>query len=255
VTLTSRAADLMPDVLFARLLAYSFRRFDPELTHVTGAFPRGSVAIDVGAWYGPWTYWLAKRASHVHSFEPNPQVAAVLERTVAANVTVHKAAASDITGTASLALPSGGKGTEGRASLEGLDESTRAVEVKTCRLDDLDLGTPSLIKIDVEGHELAALHGGANLVRTTHPLLVVELEERHGGVAPVVDLLATWGYSGRVRVEGQWRSLATFDLAAHQDEHLAEWGTTSLLKSTLRGKSKYVNNVVFTHPETTWDVP
>jgi FkbM family methyltransferase len=254
VTLTSRAADLVPDVLFARSLAYSFRRFDPELPHVTAAFPKGGVAVDVGAWYGPWSYWLAKRASRVHSFEPNPDVARVLKRTVAPNVTVHQVAASDVDGTAVLALPSGGKGTEGRASLEGLDESTRHVEVKTVRIDDLGIGAATLVKIDVEGHEKAALLGAAELVQSSHPLLVVELEERHGGIAPVLDLLTDWGYSGRVRVEDQWRSLETFDLGAHQAEHLED-GQASLLKSVIRGTSKYVNNVIFTHPETSWDVP
>jgi FkbM family methyltransferase len=255
VTLVSRAAGLVPDVVFARSLAYSFRRFDPELPHVTAAFPRGGTAVDVGAWYGPWTYWLAKRASQVHSFEPNPDVARVLEHTVASNVTVHQAAASDTNGTAVLSLPAGGKGTEGRASLEGLDDGGRTVEVKTVRLDDLGITSATLLKVDVEGHEKAALLGGAELVNRSHPLLVVELEERHGGIAPVVDLLAEWGYRGRVRVEDEWKPLDSFDLAAHQDEHLEQWGTTGLLKSTLRGKSKYVNNVIFTHPETTWDVP
>ena len=127
VTLTSRAAGLLPDSLFTRSVAYSFRRFEVELPMVVAAFPRGGVALDVGTWYGPWTYWLAKRASHVHSFElSHPDVARVLrERTVAANVTaVHQVAASDVTGNRhSSPLPSGGKGTEGRATLEGLDET------------------------------------------------------------------------------------------------------------------------------------
>lgn len=253
-TLASRVAGLVPDVVFARSLAYAFRRFDPELPHVAGAVPRGAIALDVGAWYGPWAYWLSKRAAQVHSFEPNPDVARVLEATAPKNVTVHQLAASDVNGTAVLALPEGGKGTEGRASLEGLDESVRSVEVKTARLDDLGFTHVDLLKVDVEGHEKAALLGAAEIVERSHPLLVVELEERHGGIAPTADLLAEWGYRGRIRVDGRWESLDTFDLAAHQAAHLDD-GQASLLQGTIRGKSSYVNNVVFTHPATTWDVP
>ena len=255
MTVVSRAAGLLPDAAFTRSVAYAFRRFEADLPLVVAAFPEGGVALDVGSWYGPWTYWLAKKASAVHAFEPNPDVAAVLKRTVAANVTVHQVAVSDAAGTASLALPSGGKGTEGRASLEGLGESTRAIEVETVRIDDLGIEAATLMKVDVEGHERAAIAGAQQLIEASHPLLVVELEERHGGIAPTVDLLAGWGYRGRVRVEDQWRWLDDFDLGAHQAEHLDQWGSASFLKSAMRGKTKYVNNVVFTHPATTWDVP
>jgi len=255
VTVVSLATGLLPDAAFIRLVAYAYRRFEADLPPVVAAFPQGGIALDIGSWYGPWTYWLAKQASHVHAFEPNPEVAAVLKRTVAANVTVHQVAASDAAGRATLALPGGGKGTEGRASLGGLCESTRAVEVETVRIDDLGLDAVTLIKVDVEGHELAVLTGAAALIRSSHPLLVVELEERHRGIAPTVDLLGEWGYRGRVRVEGRWRWLDDFDLGAHQAEHLEYWGSASFLKSALRGKTKYVNNVVFAHPSTTWDVP
>jgi hypothetical protein len=167
---------------------------------------------------------------------------------------VRQVAVSERPGTAVLALPEGGKGTEGRASLEGLDESTRAVEVETIRLDDLGIRDVSFIKIDVEGHERAAIAGAKETVQASYPLLTVELEEQHGGIAPAVDLLAEWGYSAKVLVEGRWIPLDGFDLAAHQAQHLDRYGKASFLKSTIRGKSKYVNNVVFTHPSTSWDV-
>jgi FkbM family methyltransferase len=254
MTLASSAAKFMPDILFARSLAYSYKRFDAELPLVVDAMPSGGVALDVGAWYGPWSYWLSRKAAQVHSFEPNPDVEKVLRNTVASNVTVHRIAASDVSGSATLALPQGGKGTEGRASLEGLEESTRAVDVETCRIDDLKFEGVNFMKIDVEGHERAVIAGAMNLIQTEHPLLVVELEERHGGIAPAVDLLAEWGYGAKVRVEGRWVELDDFDLAAHQAEHLDRYGTASFIKSAVRGKSKYVNNVIFTHPSTSWNV-
>jgi FkbM family methyltransferase len=255
----STVSGLLPDKLFVAAIARAHRRFEPELGRIVASYPGSGSVLDVGAWYGPWTYWLSRRARRVLAFEPNPDVASVLESCVRANVTVRRAAASDEAGTAMLTLPDGGRGTEGRASLEGLEDGTRTVSVETLRLDDLELDAMDLvdltmIKVDVEGHERAALAGGVALIARLHPLLVVEIEERHGGIAPTVDLLAGLGYAGRVLVDDRWVPLGEFDLAAHQEQHLAETQGGGYLKIAARRGSRYVNNVVFTHPETSWDV-
>ncbi len=250
---------LLPDKLFVAAIARAHRRFEPELGRIVASYPGGGSVLDVGAWYGPWTYWLSRSARRVLAFEPNPDVASVLERCVRPNVAVRRAAVSDQAGTAMLTLPVGGRGTEGRASLEGLDDGSRTVSVETMRLDDLDLGAADLadihmIKVDVEGHERAALVGATELISGLHPLLVVEIEERHGGIAPTVDLLADLGYAGQVLVEDQWVPLDDFDLVAHQEQHLAETQGGSYLTIAARRGSRYINNVVFTHPDTSWDV-
>ena len=255
----SKVSGLMPDKLFVAAIARAHRRFEPELGRIVASYPGGGSVLDVGAWYGPWTYWLARRARRVLAFEPNPDVAVVLERCVPSNVTVVRAAASDRAATANLTLPEGGRGTEGRASLEGLDDSTRAVAVETLRIDDLDLAALDLadllmMKVDVEGHERAALAGAVATIERHHPLLVVEIEERHGGIAPTVDLLAGLGYRGRVLVDDAWVSLDDFDLAGHQAETLAATQGGSYLQIAARRGTHYVNNVVFTHTETSWDV-
>jgi FkbM family methyltransferase len=249
----STAANLIPDSLFVRAIAYAERRVEPEMRRIVASCPPQGKALDVGAWYGPWTYWLSRRVASVVTFEPNPDVARVLERTVARNVRVIRAAASDSNGRATLALPPGGRGTEGRASLEGLSDSTRNVEVETKRLDDLDLGTVHFMKVDVEGHELAALRGAARLIEQSRPVLTVEIEQRHGGIAPTVDLLGSWGYSGRVLVDDRWVSLDDFDLAAHQEKYFAEHEPASYVGIMLRS-DKYINNVVFTHESSEWTV-
>jgi FkbM family methyltransferase len=251
----STAASILPDSVFTRLIAYAHRRFEPELARVVSAFPRGGNALDVGAWYGPWTYWLSRRANHVTAFEPNPDVAAVLERTVAPNVEVIRAAASDRARTATLTLPVGGRGTEGRASLEGIADGDRTVDVVTVAIDDLDLADVSLVKVDVEGHELAALQGATGLLEAQHPVLVVEIEERHGGIAPTVDLLTGLGYRGQVLVDGHWLWLDEFDLAGHQRLHeTTATPAGGYLRIVARGPDRYINNVVFTHPASSWTV-
>ena len=50
-------------------------------------------------------------------------------------------------------------------------------------------------------------------------------------------------------------TLVEFDLAAHQEEyHAKPRPTGGYLSMTLRKQEHYINNVVFTHPECTWDV-
>lgn len=254
MSIASSAARALPDPVFARLIAHAHRRFEPELTSVVAAFPRGGNALDVGAWYGPWTYWLSRRATRVVAFEPNPEVAAVLERTVRANVEVIRAAASDGARIATLTLPEGGRGTEGRASLEGVADGGQTVEVPTVAIDDQGFEGIELVKVDVEGHELAALRGATGLLEAQHPVLVVEIEERHGGIAPTVDLLAGLGYRGKVLVDGRWIPLDEFDLAGHQRDFQATAQPAGYLKIVARGPGRYINNVVFTHPESRWTV-
>ena len=59
------------------------------------------------------------------------------------------------------------------------------------RLDDQHLDNVGLIKIDVEGHELAVLHGAADTLTRNRPAVVVEAEERHhpNAVAEITELL------------------------------------------------------------------
>lgn len=250
----SSVAGLLPDKWFVRAIAHAHKRFEPEMGPIVAACPNRGTFVDVGAWYGPWTYWLAPKVDRVVAFEPNPGVADVLERTVAPNVRVQRNAVSDEAGTATLALPEGGKGTEGRASLEGLPDSDRTVSVPTMRLDALDVDDVVFVKIDVEGHELAALTGAEKLLDRWRPVLAVEIEERHGGIAPAVDLLASWDYHGKVLVDGSWVPLSQFDLAAHQTAFLAEHQGGSYLQIVARRKAHYINNVVFTHADSAWDV-
>ena len=58
-----------------------------------------------------------------------------------------------------------------------------------------------------------------HLLEAHHPLLVVELEERHGGIAPSVDFLRDLGYRAQILVDKRWVPLDGFDLVAHQAAH------------------------------------
>jgi FkbM family methyltransferase len=243
MALATRAAELVPDQAFATSIAYAHRRFEPVLGRVPELVAPNLTAVDVGAWYGPWTYWLARRARAVVTIEANPALAAFVDRTAPPNVRVVHAAAADEKGTAELWLPPGGKGTEGRASLSELPGG-RPVSVDTIRIDDLDLTDVGLIKVDVEGHEAAALRGAEGTVRRYRPTMVVEVEYAHGSAAECLELLDAWGYEGYFYRDRRWHRLASFDLAEHQRQ-MAPQLPSSYLRSLFRTSQRYVNTVVF----------
>ena len=143
----------------------------------------GSRVIDVGANIGVYALpWAAANASvTVHAFEPNPTVRARLARNVALNrlgarVRLHLEALSDRAGTATL------YGSDDLSSLnQGVHAGTAAsVEVPLARLDDVVGGegpSISLVKIDVQGHELEVLRGADALLSRDRPALILEHED------------------------------------------------------------------------------
>jgi uncharacterized protein YjiS (DUF1127 family) len=84
-------------------------------------------------------------------------------------------------------------------------------EVK--RLDDLQLDDIGLVKIDVEGHELAVVRGAVDTLKRNRPTIVVEAEERHhaNAVSDITELLAKLGYRGYFCLGSERRPIAEFD--------------------------------------------
>ena len=76
---------------------------------------------------------------------------------------------------------------------DGYDGAVEAVP--TIRLDtyaaDHDLSGVSLVKVDIEGHEVAALEGAAELFARQRPALIVEVNDP---IAPLRDITSSWGY-------------------------------------------------------------
>lgn len=241
--ITSALFGALPPGFRVALIAHAHRRVEHELRFLPRKQVCRGTALDVGAWYGPWSYWLARCFARVHAFEPNPDLARSLTRGLPSNVSVHPVAASDQSGTAQLTVPLGGRGTEGRARLGHLDDGGRPVTVETRRLDDFGFEDVRVVKIDVEGHELDVLRGAQDLLARWRPMLVVELEYRYADVDASLDLLRSFGYRGWVLVDGSWRSLDDVDLEAAQRRPPSAGYLRQALG--LAGNVGYVNNVVF----------
>ncbi|MGN9912903.1 FkbM family methyltransferase [Phytohabitans sp. LJ34] len=241
-TLSARFAAGLPAGLVGSAIRAVYPRVEPELARLASYAPRGGTAVDVGAWYGPWTRGLRRLADRVVALEP----AADLARLVAAaypDVRVVQAAASDHVGTATLYLPDGGAGV-GTSSIEGAGGEGRPVTVPRVSLDSLELTGVGFVKLDVEGHEMPALRGAERTIRRDTPLLLVELEERIQPISPILDLLGGWGYRPYVMPGRRWLPLDDFDLVAHQKAAVGRV-RHSFARRVVAPWPRYVNLVLF----------
>ncbi|MCU0561213.1 MAG: FkbM family methyltransferase [Desulfobacterales bacterium] len=139
----------------------------------------GTVAVDVGANLGIHALVLAAcvgKGGKVHAFEPVPSICARLAENLklngVANVELHPEALGNASGEVVFdANPSDFNIGKGRVTSQG------NVIVPIDTLDECLREEPlpvSLIKIDVEGHELEVLKGGVDTLEKQRPVLVME---------------------------------------------------------------------------------
>ena len=132
----------------------------------------GDVVVDLGANIGYYTLLAARlvgREGKVYAFEPEPTNYSLLLKNIALNgyeniVAVQKAV-SDTTGKVKLFVDEKDTGAH---SIYQPEEEKAFVEVEAVTLDDLFKGKEqriNVIKMDVEGAEMAALSGMDNLIR------------------------------------------------------------------------------------------
>lgn len=139
--------------------------------------PSDANCIDVGANLGTVLEWIVQacpQGRHV-AFEPQPDLASLLDRSHP-NVDVRREALSDAAGTARFAVDVADHPRSGLESTVLMPQCSRMIEVATARLDDVlpPAYRPTLLKIDVEGHELRVLRGARRTLRDHSPTVVLE---------------------------------------------------------------------------------
>ena len=168
--------------------------------------------LDIGAHAGLYTLIASKLVAdtgRVVCFEPSPRERGRLLRHVklngCGNVTVEPVALGETDGDATLYVVQGSE--TGCNSLRRGDVGdVQPVRVPLRRLDDYvargEIGRVDVVKMDVEGGELAVLRG-AEFFRAARPVLLCEIEDAR--IAPwgykgreIIDLLAGWGYDWSV---------------------------------------------------------
>ncbi len=145
----------------------------------------GSRVVDVGANIGIYALpWAALSPNVVvHCFEPNAMVRSRLARNIALNrlggkVLLHGEALSDHAGTATL-YGSGDMSSLNEGVYTGGEQAVPAQVPLACLDDVIPIeGAPvSLIKIDVQGHELEVLRGAERAITHHRPALILEHED------------------------------------------------------------------------------
>ncbi len=157
---------------------------------VLGRFVKpGAWVVDAGANFGLYTKALADLVGpggRVYSIEPVPETFDILTSNVArfrlSNVVPLRYAVSDCDGQrVRLVVPKSGPfGLENpyRARIVSRPALGREIIAETRTLDSLVAGrhtAVSFVKCDVEGHELACLHGAVNLIRRARPTWLLEV--------------------------------------------------------------------------------
>ena len=205
-------------------------------------------AIDIGGNAGVYTYHLSRLAKWVRVFEPNPSYAERIAALALPNVTVEQVALSREPGEAELRIPRVADGREdhGMASLEAGavpdDRLSRSLAVEIRTLDSFGLTDIGFLKIDVEGHEEAALGGAERTIATNRPVILAEIEERHnpGGLDRIAERLGALGYRSYYFKDRIRHPLSSFD-AARDQRVGAELDRASHDRRALA----YINNFLF----------
>ncbi len=223
-------------------LAHRTWVLEPEIALVGLLSRKKGLAVDAGANKGVYLYHLSRHYRSVMGFEPLPALASYLKQAAPANALVQRLALSNAPGTATLRLP---RGYNELGSLEAHTAETWTAsgpveehEVELRTLDSFALDDVALLKIDVEGHELAVLEGAQQTISRCKPTILVEVEERHrtGGVAHIRAHLEKLGYAGYFLDGLALRSVREFDL--ENDQNL-----TSLHSSVK--VARYINNFIY----------
>jgi FkbM family methyltransferase len=159
---------------------------DPDVALLPEWVHEGDWVIDVGANVGTYAWAfsnLVGSSGRVICFEPVPATFATLAANVRrfphANVSLVNAAVSREAGVAHMVLPEE-YGHE-RHFYARIDAAGSSLTVLTLGLDGLALGDApiTLVKIDVEGHEDAAVDGMMRLLTRHRPRLIVEGSSSH----------------------------------------------------------------------------
>ena len=168
--------------------------------------------IDVGVYRGVHSYEMSKYSNKVHAFEPNPVIYKDLENyllKIKSNIKLYNYALSNVEGIKNLKIPLRNSKINKdnyeeyyKMGLASIHESNifsayETFQVKSLKLDNINIDNKiSLIKIDVEGHELEVINGGIKLINKYKPNLIIEIEERHSKrkVMETINTISEIGY-------------------------------------------------------------
>ena len=183
----------------------------------------GSVCFDGGANFGFYSLlarFLVGERGSVHAFEPASFAFSFLQKNLgnANNAKLVQAAVSDSNGIIQFAqLSPISSGFSRVATAGNAPSKAELISVRCLRLDTYcaDTGVmPDLVKLDVEGHELAALRGMEGTISTGQPFIILEYGMAEGDNMAASLFLVDRGYSAFVAQGSTIRRCSLDEIAA-----------------------------------------
>lgn len=183
------------DHIFNRILKTdSFYETDllEYIANVVGEDAKKNVCIDIGGNIGNHSVFLGEFvASRLISVEANPKVLPILRKNLESNIdnfVIYDCALGAAEGKGIVSMPEGSSNNIGMAMVEFVEEADQvdgAVPVRTLDqiVDEFKENNPgdlniALIKIDVEGSEVAVLSGSSRTLSEYHPDLFIEAADK-----------------------------------------------------------------------------
>jgi len=182
----------------------------------------GDFALDIGAFVGFYTQRLSQlvgASGEVWAFEPVPETFSMLSYVVRKlslnNVRVLNLALSDCDGEAVMEIPRYRRGGEclynARIVSPRSPSHRRAISIHRRALDSLLASGPcrtvSLMKLDVEYHELHTVRGALATIRRDHPVILMELlgsADTANSRSKLLNMLAAQGYQAFRCADGRF---------------------------------------------------
>lgn len=155
----------------------------------------GDVFFDLGANFG--YHSLIAKTLHpgveVHAFEPCRQTFRELQSVVRANslkINCHNYGLSNRSGRAELLYSKVSDSSHSFHTENAPNHGSETVDI--VRLDDFDLPAPTLMKIDVELHELQVLQGAQRTIKQHRPTLIIEMRPENENYQLIREFLSDY---------------------------------------------------------------
>lgn len=206
-----------------RLFKHLYLKPENEIRWLKSLNKKFDVAIDAGANRGYISHILSHKSNDVIAIEPIDYLAEYLSNVLPKNCKVLNKAASSDNGERNIKIPidKNGKDISALSSIENQNNFIDSLEVETFREVKIDTMTIDsyvhkrlssirkidFIKIDVEGHEQALLEGAKNTIIKHCPIVLIEMEQRHGSsIDKIYDFFKKNNYSSYYVKQGELSS-------------------------------------------------
>ena len=179
------------------------RKWEPKIAAIlTKHCKKGTTAVDMGAYIGTHTMSLVDGvgpSGKVVTFEPQPWAFKGIKKTLVKNniknVKVVNAGLSDMKGRIKFCSDGSGSSSVCSERSAGRKKWAEVYDIPIVTLDSYKLTNVSVMKVDVEGHELNALMGAKNTIENSRPVIVLEVwRKRTNRLRKIKDFMASVNY-------------------------------------------------------------